>query len=56
MSFEQYVTEINVLAQKAFGWGPDRPYCDPAAWLDPYNDGDTPAEAWAAECNEAGQV
>ncbi len=46
MDFDQYVARINELA--AADGGPS-PYCDAAAWRDSFDDGMTPAEAWASE-------
>lgn len=49
MTFDQYVADINKLAEAAGGTEPGEPYFEAGIWLDAFNAGLTPAEAWEEE-------
>lgn len=50
MTFDEYVKEINKLAQNDGMIDTNQQYCDPETWRDHYNDGvTTPEEAWNTE-------
>lgn len=55
MTFEQFVAEIETLAQKRGATQVGKPYCEAEAWRDAFNDGMTPAEAWAEEMSNASE-
>jgi len=56
MSFDDYVTQIQVLAEKCGATEPGKPYCEAEAWRDAFNDGLTPSEAWHEECLAAAEM
>lgn len=49
MTFEQYVAEIQKLAEACAATDPGKPYCEAEAWRDAYNDDVAPSEAWSEE-------
>lgn len=49
MTFEDYVTEMQTLAEECGAADPGKPYCDPEAWREAFEHGLTPGEAWRAE-------
>jgi hypothetical protein len=53
MTFEQYVAEIQKLAEACGATDPGKPYCEAEAWRDAYNDEVSPAEAWSEEVSAA---
>lgn len=56
LTFEQYVDEIQKLAE---AWGvvdPGTPYCEPEAWRDCFALGLSPADAWAEEVSAAADM
>lgn len=53
MDFDQYVAEIQKLAEACGATDPGKPYCEAEAWRDAYNDGMTPADAWGEEVHAA---
>lgn len=53
MTYEEYVAAIQSLAERDGATDPGKPYCDPEAWREAFNNGTTPAEIWAEECHAA---
>lgn len=49
MTFEQYVAELQALAEAHDATDTGKPYCDPENWRDQFNEGMSPAEAWREE-------
>lgn len=49
MSFDEYTAAIDKLARKYDAASDGKPYCDPEAWREYYEDGASPEEAWASE-------
>lgn len=54
--FEAYVEHIQKLAEACGATDPGKPYCESEAWLDAFNDGLTPAEAWSEEVAAASDM
>jgi hypothetical protein len=56
MTFEEFVAEIQKLAEECGAAEPGKQYCDPSAWADMFKDDFTPAEAWAEEVSAAASM
>jgi hypothetical protein len=56
MTFEQYVAEIQKLAEACGATDPGKAYCDAESWRDGFNDGLTPAEQWSEEVSAAASM
>jgi hypothetical protein len=56
MDFDQYVAEIQKLAETCGATDPGKPYCEAEAWRGSFNDGLTPAEAWSEEVSAAASM
>jgi hypothetical protein len=56
MKFEEYVAEIQTLAEECGAADPGKPYCDAEAWREAFDDGMTPSEAWREECLAAAEM
>ncbi len=56
MTFEEYVAEIQKLAEACGATDPGKPYCEAEAWRDGFSDGLTPAEQWAEEVSAASEM
>ncbi len=55
-AFKWYVAEIQKLAEACGAADAGKPYCEPKAWLDSFNDGMTPSEAWSEEVAAASEM
>lgn len=55
MTFEEYITAIQKLAEAAGATSVGIPYCDVEAWREAFNDGVPPQEAWDEEVSAASQ-
>lgn len=53
MSFDDYVAEIQAIAEGCGAADPGQPYCDADAWRDAFSAGLTPSEAWQEEVSAA---
>lgn len=49
MTFEDYVAELQQMAVECGATDPGKPYCDPEAWREAFEEGLTTGEAWRAE-------
>jgi len=54
--FQAYVDAIQKLAEGCGATDPGKPYCEPEAWLDAFNDGLSPSEAWSEEVSAAASM
>lgn len=55
-NFEQYVAEIQKLAEAAGAADPGKPYCEAEAWREAFEDGLSPADAWSEEVSAAADM
>ncbi|MCA6114270.1 hypothetical protein J6524_04915 [Bradyrhizobium sp. WSM 1738] len=49
MTFEDYVADLQQLAEDCGATDPGKPYCDAEAWRPAFEAGMTVSEAWRAE-------
>lgn len=56
MTFEQYVSEIQRLAEENKATDKGKRYCEDEAWREAFNEGLTPKEAWLEECSAAADM
>lgn len=56
MEFDQFVAEIQKLAEACGATDPGKPYCEPEAWREAWLDDLSPADAWAEEVHAAGSM
>lgn len=53
MTFEEYVAEVQRLAEACGATLVGKQYCQPDAWRDSFDDGLSPEEAWSEEASAA---
>jgi len=54
--FQEFVAEIQKLAEACGATDQGKPYCDAEAWREAFNEGMSPAEAWREECLAAAEM